>query len=150
MNATWGVLFISKKTICTNLFTNCTLVYTWAYIKGRYSTAEEDSNLYDGKDFNETIFFRGISDTLNDLPFMSRKNVLVINFGLHQLVNLPWERMKRLFHTFLDFVDKIKVQLGKQAPLIIWKSMTEPGQIKQFRASERFMTTQVTQRSNFK
>jgi len=133
---------ISKKPICTNLFTNCTLVYTWAYIKGRYSTEDEDSNSYDGKDFNETIFFRGISDTLNDLPFLSRKNVLVINFGLHQLVNLSWERMKRLFYLFLDFVAKIKIQLGKRTPLIIWKSITEPGQIKAFRTSERFMTTQ--------
>jgi len=42
---------IRKKPICTKLFRKCQLVYTWTYVKGRYSTEDADNNLYDGKDF---------------------------------------------------------------------------------------------------
>jgi len=132
---------ISKKPICTNLFKKCHKVYTWTYVKGRYSTEREDMKLFDGKDFNETIFFRGISDALNDIKH-SRKNVLVINFGLHSIFNLQIERIKKLFFMFLDFVDKIKMELGKLAPLFIWKTMTETGQVKEYDKKMRFFTTQ--------
>jgi len=133
---------INKKPICTKLFQNCHLVYTWTYVLGRYSTAEEDSKIHDGRDFNETIFIRGISDALNDLNFLSSKNVVLINFGLHQTFNLQWDRMKKLFFMFLDFIDKIKMELGKFAPLFIWKTMTEPGQVKDYNPGMRFFTTQ--------
>jgi len=130
---------IKYKLICKYLFRNCTRVYTWTYVKERYSTEKED-RAYDGKDFNETIFFRGISDAVNDLKFMSKKNVIVINFGMHTILNLQWKRMKKMFFSFLDYIDKIKMQYGKFAPLFIWKSITEPNQNTRDRV--RFMTKQ--------
>jgi len=136
---------IKKKDICKDLFKTCKNVHTWIYARGRYpqdQTQYMTNIIYDDKDFNETIFFDGITHALKDLSLHSNKSVVLINFGLHIIKCLQYERMKNLFIQFLDYIDEFKRTLGTSAPLFIWKSVTQPGQANNYYDDIRFMTTQ--------
>jgi len=129
---------IKRKSICKDLFKTCKKLRTWIYARDRYP----QKNIYDDKDFNETIFFDGVTHALKNISMHSNKSVVLINFGIHIIKCLQLQRMKNLFLLFLAYIDELKRKLGSAAPLFIWKSITQPGQAKKYYKDIRFMTTQ--------
>ena len=127
---------------CKYYFKRCKSRYTWAYVRSKYFTPRQEMYLYDNKDFNETLFFGGISDAVIEQKDMeSPKSVLILNFGLHLIKAITTERLKSVFDKFLNLITLIKNKLGRNSPLFIWKTAT-PG-IPSYTIVKRFMTIQV-------
>ena len=117
---------IKKKPICTTLFKKCKVIYSWAYVRFKYFT-EAEEKIYDNKDFNETLFLRGISESIIlDRDMKSRKSVVVFNFGLHTLKSLILQKAMKLFDKFLTLLKFIKTTFMEEVPQFIWKTTTSP------------------------
>ena len=55
------------------------------------------------------------------------KSVIIINFGIHQTMTLPFTRAFQLFDNFLQMLKEIRVKYRPdELPLIIWKTTTLP------------------------
>ena len=125
-----GVRFfgsLSSKPICTTLFHKCKNIYTWTYVKHKYFTEEQERIIKDNKDFNDTLFFNGIYDSLMlDNDMQSNKSVAVFNFGLHLLKSLSLEKTMELFDGFLKILQDIRKTLRENTPHVIWKTTTAP------------------------
>lgn len=125
-----GVRFLqslSTKPICKALFQKCKNIYTWTYVKHKYFTEEQERKIKDNKDFNNTLFYRGIYDSVMlDSDMQSSKSVAIFNFGLHLAKSLSLEKMMELFEGFLKILQDIKKLLGASAPHVIWKTTTAP------------------------
>ena len=63
---------------------------------------------YDNKDFNESLFLRGVSQSiLLDRDMRSKNSGVVFNFGLHMVRSLSMERSMKLFERFLSILKNI-------------------------------------------
>ena len=117
---------IIKTSICSILFKKCKLVYTWAYVKFKYFNYTEEKK-YDNKDFNESLFLRGVSESiLLDGDMRSKNSGVVFNFGLHMVRSLSMERSMKLFERFLSILKNIQTTLNQDAPQFIWKTTSSP------------------------
>ena len=125
-----GVRFfgsLSLKPICTALFQKCKNIYSWTYVRYKYFTEEQEMHIKDNKDFNDTLFFRGIHDSIMlDKDTQSNKSVAVFNFGLHLLKSLSLKKTMELFDGFLKVLQDIRKTLGENTPHMIWKTTTAP------------------------
>ena len=84
-------------------------------------------HIKDNKDFNDTLFFRGIHDSIMlDNDTQSNKSVAVFNFGLHLLKSLSLKKTMELFDGFLKVLQHIRKTLGENTPHMIWKTTTAP------------------------
>lgn len=117
---------IIKTSICSTLFKKCKLTYTWAYVKFKYFNYTEEER-YDNKDFNESLFLRGVSESiLLDRDMRSKNSGVVFNFGLHMVRSLSMERSMKLFEKFLNTLKDIQTILKQDAPQVIWKTTSSP------------------------
>ena len=117
----------SLKPICTTLFYKCKNIYTWTYVKHKYFIEEQEMHIKDNKDFNDTLFFRGIYDSVMlDNDMQSNKSVAVFNFGLHLLKSLSLKKTMELFDGFLKVLQDIRKTFGENTPHVIWKATTAP------------------------
>ena len=141
-----GVRFsnsLTRNVLCQALFKKQKNVYSWTYVKHKFFTEAQERNSFDNKDFNETLFLRGISDSiLGDKDMQSKKSVAVINFGLHLVKSLSLKKVICLFEKFLKTLQHIKRTLRSNNPIIIWKTTT--ASLAHMRRSNlRFITRKV-------
>ena len=102
---------IIKTSVRSIFFKKCKLVYTSAYIKFKYFNHTEEEK-YDNKDFNESLFLRGVSESiLLDGDMRSENSWVVFNFGLHMVRSFSMERSMRLFEKFLSILKDIQTNL---------------------------------------
>ena len=117
---------ISKTPMCSIFFKKCKLIYTWAYVKLKYFNYTEEER-YDHKDFNESLFLRGVSESiLLDRDMRSSNSVVVFNFGLHMVRSLSMQRSMKLFDKFLNILKDIQTTLKQNTPKFIWKTTSSP------------------------
>ena len=113
-----GVRFfgsLSLKPIFTTLFQKCQNIYSWTYVSYKYFTEEQEMHIKDNKDFNDTLFFRGIYDLIMlDNDTQSNKSVAVFNFGLHLLKSLSLKKTMELFDGFLKVLRDIRKTLDME------------------------------------
>ena len=135
---------ISKTPLCSIFFKKCKLTYTWAYVKLKYFNYTEEER-YDNKDFNESLFLRGVSESiLLDRDMRSSNSGVVFNFGLHMVRSLSMERSMKLFDKFLNVLKDIQTALKKHAPKFIWKTTSSPIAPMQKSAECRFISLTVS------
>ena len=87
----------------------------------------KDAHVYDGKDFNASRFINDIRIDILAENMRTNKSYLVINFGLHVIMALPFHKAKGLFQSFLKMVRELRNEHGlDEIPRIIWKTTTPP------------------------
>ena len=119
----WSVI---KHELCTKLFRKCDHTYTWTY-KHFSSNSHDDRFKFTGDDFNETRILNDIEYDITRSETQSSRSVLLINFGLHIVLSVGLERGFRLFDSFIETVERLRVKHGPdRLPLIIWKTTTLP------------------------
>ena len=117
---------INKSSMCKTLFKKCKLIYTWAYVRFKYFNYTEEL-LYDNEDFNETLFLRGISESImQDRDMKSKNSGVVFNFGLDIVRSLSLTKSMKLFDKLVKLLKAIQVTLKEDAPYFIWKTTTSP------------------------
>ena len=136
---------IIKTSICSTLFKKCKLTYTWAYVKFKYFNYTEEER-YDNKDFNESLFLRGVSESiLLDGDMRSENSRVIFNSGLHMARSLSMERSMKLFEKFLSILKDIQATLKQHAPQFIWNKTSSPiTPMRKFNVDCRFISPTVS------
>ncbi|XP_066932046.1 uncharacterized protein [Clytia hemisphaerica] len=133
-----------KHPLCTKVFQNCELTYTWTY-KKFYSTNDDNAKDFytkSGKDFDEAKFVNDFKGVLMGDKMTNSNSVFVVNWGMHTIGNMQLPRKMKAFQRFLKMIQEVKDTLKDRMPLVIWKSTTPPTfeNIKQTYTSMRFRT----------
>lgn len=127
--------YLKNRSICTDLFRNCNVSYNWVYpLPGVQGIARR---FYDNKDFNESIILNGLKNVLACKEMRNSKSVLLLNFGLHTMMDLTMNQGKTLLINFVKMYRNLKeIQL---VPMVIWKTTT-PTYRKNKKDDYRFLT----------
>ena len=115
---------ISGHKLCTKLFTKCEHTYTWNY-KHFSPNSHDDQFKYTGDDFNQSRVLETIKFDILRSEMRDQNSVIVINFGIHPTMTLPFTRAFQLFDSFLQMLKELRVKhRTEEFPLIIWKTTT--------------------------
>ena len=136
---------LKKHPICQNIFTRCIKTYTWTY-KHFNKDLKIDASTKTKEDFNETKFILDMTSDLTQPPMRTKKSLFVVNFGIHNVGNIPLQRAFNLFQLFIQMVRKVRKDLKENCPLIVWKTTTPPAienAKKHHNTDMRFITKQV-------
>lgn len=134
---------INKTGVCDHFFKSCRLAYIWIYKQ----KGVKDAHIYDGQDFDPNRFLNDIKINLVESSMRTNKSYFVINFGLHVIMALSFEKAKQLFRSFLVMLDNLKKVYGaRNFPHVIWKTTSPPRQEFYQRnvAHVRFLTRPVS------
>lgn len=136
---------IKKTAICRVLFKKCKNIYTWTYVRHKYFGKANEETLYDNKDFNDTLFLKGVSESvLSDKDMKSNKSLAIFNFGLHLIRSLNLKKIFDVFEKFLKVLHSIGTILQNNTPRMIWKTTTSPAApTSRHKTSYRFITYKV-------
>ena len=117
-----------KHPLCTKVFQNCELTYTWTY-KKFYAVNDDNAKdfyLKSGKDFDEEKFVNDFKEVLMSDTMTNSNSVFLVNWGMHTIGNLQLPRKMKAFRRFLKMIQDVKDTLRDRMPLVIWKSTTPP------------------------
>ncbi|XP_057301004.1 uncharacterized protein LOC130635633 [Hydractinia symbiolongicarpus] len=123
----------NNHSIC-HYFNQCEYTYAWVYPN------DMDLSKNAHKDFNETITLARFESILTNKKMASNRSTLLINFGLHVMMELSFHEACQLFLNFI----KLKNKLGKkqEMPKIIWKTTTPVHDKRKNMDATRFLTKQ--------
>ncbi|XP_057294249.1 uncharacterized protein LOC130622763 isoform X2 [Hydractinia symbiolongicarpus] len=110
--------YFGGRPLCTQYF-RCSVTYTWLY-----PNPHPSRKIYDNKDFDKNIPLNDIKAVLNNPVMKKNTSVLFVNWGLHVVLDLPFDVLKDFFQSFLTIVKELKQASPDAFPQIIWKSTT--------------------------
>ncbi|XP_057302703.1 uncharacterized protein LOC130636872 [Hydractinia symbiolongicarpus] len=123
----------TNHSIC-RYFNHCENTYAWIY------PIFPDLIKNGHKDFNETITLTRFESILTNIKMASNRSILLINFGLHVMMDLSFHEASQLFLNFIKLKNKLKKT--QEMPKIIWKTTTPVLDKKKYMDANRFLTKQ--------
>ena len=130
--------FLSRK-ICKELYV-CNRTYLWVYPN------PPSKRIYDNKNFNKTIILESIRSVLLHPEMKKNSSVLLINFGLHLMMDVSFEEAKEVLQDFIKLTKNLKQILGDNLARIVWKTTTPPFERERYQYNEdhrRFLAKHV-------
>ncbi|XP_057310317.1 uncharacterized protein LOC130648295 [Hydractinia symbiolongicarpus] len=130
--------FFLSRPICKELY-HCNLTYTWVYPN------PPSKHIYDDKDFNKTIILESIRKVLLHPDVLEKSSVVLINFGLHLMMDISFDEAVDVLEDFVRLVQSLKTKHSANFPRIVWKSTTAPFERERYKYNEdhrRFLTKQ--------
>ena len=127
-----------RRVLCRHLFKFCTHTYTFTYAQRNFNKSQIDF----GHPFNKSRFLNPINKVLTDPRMKTERSTLVINFGIHLILNLNFTDLKDTVDKFAELIES-KQKAKQPLPKIIWRSTTSTiPEAKKLRntVSARFLT----------